>query len=83
MQAFQSRVVPKETTSRDLIHFYVERGGEPWIELGMDILLGQRVDRIVSNDEAMFVPEFLMKGLKFAKKDNVAFANSPTVVAAR
>lgn len=75
-----TRVVPKETTSRDLIHFYVERGGEPWIELGMDILLGQRVDRIVSNDEAMFVPEFLMKGLKFAKKDNAAFANNPTLL---
>ncbi len=74
------KIVPEKTTSRDLIHFYVERGGEPWIELGMDILLGSRVDRTVSNDEAMFMPEFFMKGLAEAKKQNSPLANNATVL---
>jgi len=76
----ENNVVPEGTTSRDLIHYYVERGGEPWIELGMDILLGSRVDRIVSNDEAMFMPEFFMKGLADAKKQNANLAGNSTLL---
>jgi len=72
----ENNVVPEGTTSRDLIHYYVERGGELWTELGMDILLGNRVDRIVSNDEAMFMPEFFMKGLADAKKQNANLAGN-------
>lgn len=63
-------IVPAKTTSRDMIHYYLERGGEPWTELGIDILLGSRVDRKVSNDEAMFLPEFFMKGLSYARRQN-------------
>jgi len=63
-----NRIVPDRTTSRDMIHYYLDRGSEPWTELGIDILLGSRVDRPVSNDEAMFMPEFFMKWLSEAKK---------------
>ena len=65
-----TEIIPKETTSRDLIHYYLERGGKPWTELGIDILLGSRVDREISNDEAMFLPEFFMKGLDHAEKSD-------------
>lgn len=62
-----TRIVPEGTTSRDMIHYYLERGNQLWTELGIDILLGSRVDRTVSNDEAMFLPEFFMKGLSDAQ----------------
>jgi hypothetical protein len=75
-----NRVVPDKTTPRDLIHYYVERGSEPWTELGLDILLGSRVDKVVSNDEAMFMPEFFMKGLSEAKKQDVNIAENRTVL---
>ncbi len=78
--AITNKVVPEKTTSRDLIHYYLDRGGEPWIKLGMDILLGERVDRNVSNDEAMFMPEFFMKGLADAKQDNKPIAGKATVL---
>lgn len=78
--AIANKVVPDKTTSRDLIHFYLDRGGEPWIELGMDILLGSRMDRIVSNDEAMFLPEFFMKGLTDAKREDKPVAGKATVL---
>jgi hypothetical protein len=74
------QIVPAETTSRDLIHYYLERGGKPWTELGIDILLGRRVDRPVSNDEAMFLPEFFMKGLGTAKKSNEPVVGSAKTV---
>lgn len=58
-----TRLVPDGTTARDMIHYYLERGNQLWTELGLDILLGSRMDKTVSNDEAMFLPEFFMKGL--------------------
>lgn len=76
----QNKVVPDKTTSRDMIHYYLERGGQPWAELGIDILLGSRVDRAVSNDEAMFMPEFLMKGLADAKTQNVLLVTSTNIL---
>lgn len=56
-------IVGKNTTSRDLIHYYLDRSGQPWSKLGIDILLGARLDKNLTNREAMFLPDFLMKGL--------------------
>lgn len=74
------KVVPEKTTARDLIHYYLDRGSEPWTKLGLDILLGGRIDREVSNDEAMFMPEFYMKGLSMAKIQNTDFAQPASLL---
>lgn len=76
----KENVIPEKTTSRDLIHYYLERGGQPWTALGIDILLGSRVDWPVSNDEAMFMPEFYMKGLSFASSQNELLAKPATLL---
>jgi hypothetical protein len=68
-----SSIVPEGTTARQMIHYYLERGNQLWTELGIDILLGSRVDRKVSNDEAMFLPEFFMKGLNHATDSSKPF----------
>lgn len=75
-----NRIVPAGTTSRDLIHYYLDRGGQHWTKVGIDILLGGRVDKIVSNDEAMFMPEFFMKGLAIASDEGVYVARDATVL---
>jgi len=49
-------------TFRNLLHTYLDRGGQYWSKLGIDILLGPRLDRRVTNAEAMFLPDYLMKG---------------------
>ncbi|MCC5941081.1 MAG: DUF4105 domain-containing protein [Balneolaceae bacterium] len=46
-------------TFRDMIHLYVHQ--RPFIQLGMDLLLGNRVDQIITTRETMFLPDFLMK----------------------
>jgi hypothetical protein len=51
---------------RDLIHSYLDKGGEPWSKLGIDILLGEKLDRKVTNKEAMFLPDYLLKGFDSA-----------------
>lgn len=51
---------PGSTTFRDLIHSYLDRGGQQWSELGIDILLGSPLDKKVTNREAMFLPDFML-----------------------
>lgn len=63
---FQKNIVAPGTTFRNLIHSYLDAGNQPWSKLGMDILLGVRTDREVTNIQAMFLPEYFMKGLDVA-----------------
>jgi len=69
-----TNIVPDGTTSRDLMHYYLERGDQLWTELGLDIIVGSAIDKKVSNDEAMFLPEFFMKGL-----NNTTYNGAPLV----
>lgn len=55
-------------TFRHLIHDYLDRGEQHWSKLGIDVLLGAKIDRPVTNKEAMFLPEILMKGFDKASK---------------
>src|SRR4051812_31433154 len=60
------QLVPEGTTARNLIHTYLDRGGEPWSKLGIDILLGAKLDRPLDNKVAMFLPDYLLKGVDSA-----------------
>lgn len=54
-------ILPKpNTTFRNLIHTYLDKGGQQWSELGIDIILGSPLDKIVTNREAMFLPDYLL-----------------------
>ena len=48
------------TTFRHLIHDYLNKGGQYWSKLGIDILLGSPLDKKITNPEAMFLPDYLM-----------------------
>ncbi|MEJ7681804.1 MAG: DUF4105 domain-containing protein [Segetibacter sp.] len=61
--AIGKKIIPINTTPRKMIHSYLRKGGKLWSELGIDILLGSTIDRALSTQEAMFLPEYLMKGL--------------------
>jgi hypothetical protein len=49
-------------TFRNLIHEYLDKGQKYWSKFGIDILLGSPVDKKVSNEQAMFLPDYLLKG---------------------
>jgi hypothetical protein len=54
-------ILPKPgTTFRNLIHVYLNRGGQQWSKLGIDMLLGNPMDKKVTNREAMFLPDYLL-----------------------
>lgn len=60
-------VIPKKApTFRNLIHGYLNAGQQYWSKLGIDILLGRDLDKPVTNQQAMFLPDYLMKGFDSA-----------------
>ncbi|OYW17354.1 MAG: hypothetical protein B7Z54_08310 [Sphingobacteriales bacterium 12-47-4] len=60
-------IVPAGTSFRNLIHEYLDKGKQQWSKLGIDILLGAPLDKQVTNEEAMFLPDYLMKALDSAR----------------
>jgi len=73
---------------RNLIHSYLNAGHQYWSKLGIDILLGVKLDRTVTNREAMFLPDYLLKGFDSANlgrqplvthTDTILKISSPTI----
>lgn len=54
-------------TFRGMIHEYLRKGNMFWSRLGIDILLGSRIDLPVSSTQAMFLPDYLMFGFDSAR----------------
>lgn len=65
-----ANVLPnKKISYRHLIHQYLDSTGMTWSKFGIDILLGANLDKQVDNNQAMFLPDYLMKGMDKAKAD--------------
>ncbi len=56
-------IVDDNTTYRNMLHQYLDGGGKPWSKLGIDILLGSELDKQANDHTAMFLPDYLMKGI--------------------
>jgi hypothetical protein len=56
-------VMPQDTRFRQAIHQYLDKSGQYWSKLGIDILLGSRTDKIMTDAEQEFLPDNLMKSL--------------------
>jgi hypothetical protein len=77
---FQSILPKGRLTFRNMLHTYLDRGGQHWSKLGIDLVLGARLDRQVSNYEAMFLPDYLMKGIDKAQFAGMRLATPPATI---
>jgi hypothetical protein len=67
---------------RDLIHRYLDAGNQKWSKLGIDILLGADLDKKATNEQAMFLPDNLLKGIDSSVKNgNSLTASKQTILA--
>jgi len=67
-QLESKNILPKPgTTFRNLIHVYLDRGGQQWSKMGIDMLLGNPMDKKVTNREAMFLPDYLLMAFDSSK----------------
>lgn len=77
------KILPNPSpTFRELIHEYLDNGGKYWSKLGIDMLLGNKLDRPASDAEAMFLPDYLMKGFDSATIDTKHLVSSKSVILA-
>lgn len=62
-----NNILPEKVPSfRNLIHTYLDKGGQDWSKMGIDFLLGANLDDKVTNQGAMFLPDYLMMGMSKA-----------------
>lgn len=54
-------VLHTKVTFRDLIHEYLNYNDNQWSKLGIDILLGSKLDANSTSYQVMFLPDYLMK----------------------
>ncbi len=67
----------KIPTFRNLIHSYLNKAGQYWSKFGIDLLLGSPLDKKMTNQQAMFLPDYLLSGFARASLPNRALASAP------
>ena len=58
---FHSSSKSNKFTFREIIHEYLKYN--PWLELGIDLVLGKKIDVLVNNENLMFLPENVEQNL--------------------
>ena len=80
-KAFQfGRAIQPEVrlSFRDIINSYFYR--DHWTRLGVNILLGSRIDQIMSNTDIMFLPDYLREGIKSATVNGRRISTDPKLI---
>ena len=60
----------EQPTFRHLIYGYLNKANQDWSKFGIDLLLGAKLDRKATNEEAMFLPDNLLKAFDTATINN-------------
>jgi hypothetical protein len=75
-----SPIIKDGTRFRTLIHAYLDMGDHQWSKLGIDLLLGAKTDAVMTNKEAMFLPDYLLKGFDSGRLADKPVVSSKNVV---
>ncbi|MBO9201458.1 MULTISPECIES: Lnb N-terminal periplasmic domain-containing protein [Niastella] len=79
---FKNILPEKRPTYRNLIYTYLDNGNQYWSKFGIDMCLGSNFDDRVTNNQSMFLPDYLMKGLDNATADSHPLVLQKQVVVA-
>ena len=71
------RAIPVNSskTFRDEINHYLRF--LPWERFGINLLLGSKIDKVMSNEDAMFLPDYLRDGLTGATVNGIPVSTTP------
>jgi hypothetical protein len=74
------RILPDNSTMtfRDIINKYFYR--RHWERVGVNILLGSRIDKVMTDRDIMFLPDYLRDGLAGATNDGNKIADAPAII---
>jgi len=68
-------VMPEGTRFRQAIHHYLDKNGQPWSKLGIDLLLGQPCDAVMTSRQMQFLPDNLMYSIDSSAKPMIVSKN--------
>jgi hypothetical protein len=68
----------KRLSYRDIINVYFYR--VQWQRFGVNLLLGSRIDSVMSNQDIMFLPDFLREGIRTATYRGYKVSGEPVTV---
>ncbi|HTE09426.1 MAG TPA: DUF4105 domain-containing protein [Chitinophagaceae bacterium] len=71
---------PGSSTYRQLIHSYMNSSSQAWNRFGIDVLLGNHLDEAMTNKQAMFLPDYLMKGFDSATLRQQAWVSETNIL---
>ncbi len=74
----ETRPPGKKLTFRDIINSYFYR--DHWTRLGVNIVLGSRIDKVMTNSDIMFLPDYLRDGVKGAQLKGHKIAEPPVLI---
>ena len=60
--------MPVGSTFRQAIHQYLDKSHKDWSKLGIDVLMGQPTDAVMTAEHMQFLPDNLMKSLDNSKQ---------------
>lgn len=69
-------------TFRNLLYSYLDPAGQHWSKFGIDLLLGSKLDKKVTNEQAMFLPDYLLMGFDNAFTSGKPLVSSKQVILA-
>jgi hypothetical protein len=70
------KILHRKTTFRDLIYEYLNNNDKQWSKLGIDILLGSKMDVATTPYQAMFLPDYLMNTLDSSTLNSKPIVNN-------
>jgi hypothetical protein len=75
------RILPVDApTFRNMIHANLDQSKQYWSKFGIDLALASRIDRKVENEEAMFLPDYLMMGFDSSVSKNGSLVADKKVI---
>ena len=75
-----ARIVKEKSTFRKSIYQYLNNNDKQWSKLGIDLLLGAKLDAVMNNRQVMFLPDYLMNTFDSSTIGNKPVVASKTIV---
>lgn len=74
-------IMPSNFTFRNGIHHYLDSNKHHWSKLGIDILLGSRMDKTMTSAQQQFLPDNLMYALDSTKNTRIIASKKDLFIA--
>lgn len=69
------QLVTQGTTFRNMLYQYLDSAGACWSKLGIDILLGSKIDVPVTMEQSTFLPDYFMHSIDSFNTKNIFIAD--------